>query len=884
MKFLLAHFASLLCLFRVPRSAFRVGLVGFFIFNFAFLIQAQTVITGNLVVTNATGTLPGNTITIGGTVWTFTNSTVSARNIPTTNTAPKQATNIFNRLSPALTNRYIVSRSTPTNIAVQTYVGGALNMSISAGWGTLAFTTNLAGNAGFGASNLVADNVIIGGTNLYDVVALMVAGGAGVENKVDKNNGTATGLTASGTFNGTGTALTIDGDTVASSTNSAIDLSVGFERLKRLADKVDTNAGPNFFTAFGDSMAQDNPAQCGAGFGVWLSLTNSYGYAGYALRSVPHAGGYAGNATSVGGVAATINQFGGANWWSLWHSIRSTAAVQFGNDNVANGDYGDTWWFFWQTQTNGSDMRIQVSTNGGAWGTLADISGGTVAVGLGKTNFSLPLNYYRFQITNLTSGTNIFYTPALWDSTSRGWVGMFLDRGGAQLSDMNLVPSVIQYGLLTNIPPDLVTYQGDEVSQGGYAGTEFELTNNIMPWLTNRNPTILMFGNAYRNDPPAGTNFIVETELLHRIANQYGAAMFDSAWLFQNWQRSTNLDYVVGGGDIIHWKQNGALHVGDYVMRRAGLKPPSRLPNSVVSSGTIASRNVIATNITGRSVSITALDGSTNASAVFVGDGTVQGRVVVGHPGGNYAGLYNAIKALYDFTTYSVLIGPTEVILNMPTATVGEGYVDIRKNGNILGRFYATGGFYWGASHADPGANNLRVQGTISAASVQSANASFGTVTFTNTPTMPAVPITNHIAFGGAYSDWSGATLQQVFGFNIMGSPVANGVWNTTSVRLEPGYKTNIITLNYATTNSLTSPANITLHCGLVNDGFRLTPLTLGANPIGLSSSSQTNCVSVSFTNINAGGFTNDSMTVSIFPSSASGKAFLLNGRSICQP
>lgn len=105
--------------------------------------QSQQVITATVTVTNAAGTTNGETMTINGTLRTFTNNVQNSVQILSSNTPVMAASNIYTAYIVNPQSRVITSWPTnSTNVVFQCYPGSGLTASISAGWGTLSLVTN----------------------------------------------------------------------------------------------------------------------------------------------------------------------------------------------------------------------------------------------------------------------------------------------------------------------------------------------------------------------------------------------------------------------------------------------------------------------------------------------------------------------------------------------------------------------------------------------------------------------------------------------------------------------------------------------------------------------------------------------------------------------
>lgn len=125
------------------RHAFR-----WFVLLWVFVLivlkcHGQQVITATVAVTNAVGTTNGETLTINGTLRTFTNNVQNNVQILYSNTPVMAASNIYTAYIVNPQSKVITAwASGSTNVTFQCYPGSGLSGSISAGWGTITFVTN----------------------------------------------------------------------------------------------------------------------------------------------------------------------------------------------------------------------------------------------------------------------------------------------------------------------------------------------------------------------------------------------------------------------------------------------------------------------------------------------------------------------------------------------------------------------------------------------------------------------------------------------------------------------------------------------------------------------------------------------------------------------
>ena len=213
--------------------------------------EQTNIITATVTVTNAAGTTNGNTFTLLGYTYLFTNnpsSTFSLRQIQSTNVPARAATNLFTRLTNDFRGRLTGKYTGPTNFTLQTLLGGALTASIPTNppvWGTVSLVTNVAGGGIVGASNIVAAAITLGGetrTNWAEGGAIYTNNtglpGVVTGSAIGTNLSTLATLAGDNIFTGTTNRLTGDvrivgelylgaGTFIASNSVAGTDLSEG---------------------------------------------------------------------------------------------------------------------------------------------------------------------------------------------------------------------------------------------------------------------------------------------------------------------------------------------------------------------------------------------------------------------------------------------------------------------------------------------------------------------------------------------------------------------------------------------------------------------------------------------------------------------------------
>jgi len=196
-------------------------------------VFAQSNITATVTVTNSAGITNGNTFTVGATTWTVTNSTLSARYIYPTNTAAAAATNVYNKVSNALTNRYFFTYTSASSFTIKTRsVGDTLSVSATGGWASVTLATNAAGGASIGSSNITATSITLGGET--------------------RTNWPAGGSGTTYTNNATGLPGVIDAATSSIGSNAtSLATAAGLTTVSnQIIWRADTNYGPALTTNF----------------------------------------------------------------------------------------------------------------------------------------------------------------------------------------------------------------------------------------------------------------------------------------------------------------------------------------------------------------------------------------------------------------------------------------------------------------------------------------------------------------------------------------------------------------------------------------------------------------------------------------------------------
>jgi len=136
---------------------------------------AAQIVTATVTITNAAGTTEGDTLTVNGITRTFRDSIVTAHSdIQATNAIAEAATNLFTQIASFMFQNLTLSLSGTNGINLGTAPNGALSVSLSAGWGTVALTTNTIGTGGAVANIPYTLNSAAQQTNITSGIVAMV--------------------------------------------------------------------------------------------------------------------------------------------------------------------------------------------------------------------------------------------------------------------------------------------------------------------------------------------------------------------------------------------------------------------------------------------------------------------------------------------------------------------------------------------------------------------------------------------------------------------------------------------------------------------------------------------------------------------------------------
>lgn len=381
---------------------------------------AQTITTATITVTN-TATTNGQTITVNGTVKTWTNSVyTAATDILTNNTAAGALTNLFVHYSSyPVGGGATLSYQSSTSMAIRSFPGQALTVALSAGWGTSVSTTQ-----SLTAASVVRVPYTVEGaaqrTNIASAVSAIIEG---VENtnSINQNSFAVSELV------GLTNAQTISGNKTMTGTNVLGYIVTGTNGVLQgtiLVNPFFTN-GANYGNAFRSPGAAASSEQFGSGAVAYSNSSIAIGPSAVASNNQAVAIGLdslASGVASIGvgnGTIASSSYSSAFGYSAVATAISSTAigagatatgfqSTSIGRDAVSS--YTNSIALGYATTTTANDqVRLGTASQ------YVSIPGGLKVDGIitnavfGNTN-SFPagsdISFGRYAITSLANGNN----------------------------------------------------------------------------------------------------------------------------------------------------------------------------------------------------------------------------------------------------------------------------------------------------------------------------------------------------------------------------------------------------------------------------------------------------------------------------------------------
>jgi len=295
---------------------------------FALLVlssDAATRITASLTFTNSAGTTNGQTLTVNGSTRTFTNNVVvSSTQILTNSSATGSKTNAFTQIA---LNKFLqveILDGGATNFQFVASSGVALTLTLSAGWGSVSYSTQTVASALTVRVPLSAEPTVGQRTNIASSLALGLSDYS--TNAIDEDYPIAANLV------GIGNAQTVTGAKIFSSFSG----TAGAITNAKLLNPTSTN-GVNYGNAFSSPGAVSSAEQFGSGATATTSQDTALGKnaaasgnASTALGNGAAASGQNSVAVGTGSIASGLNAIAIGKSSSATH-VSSTA---FGRDST----------------------------------------------------------------------------------------------------------------------------------------------------------------------------------------------------------------------------------------------------------------------------------------------------------------------------------------------------------------------------------------------------------------------------------------------------------------------------------------------------------------------------------------------------------------------
>lgn len=385
---------------------------------------AQTITTATITVTN-TATTNGQTITVNGTVKTWTNSVyTAATDILTNNTAEGALTNLFAHYSSyPVGGGATLSYQSSTSLAIRSFPGQTLTVALSAGWGTSVSTTQ-----SLTAASVVRVPYTVEGaaqrTNIASAVSSIIEGTENT-NSINQNSfavselvGLTNAQTASGAKQFTSTTGAWYGYVSNATGISGIAASItnGHFKTNVFSYPILTN-GVNY----GGAFRSPGPGLLSEQFGTGASATGENSLAfGYNAAAPGVASIAFGNSAGYGNTAAADSSisFGAGAIASQTNSTaigNTAAAAAVGSTALGKSSLID------EAHTNSTAIGASATTTAkeqirlGTSSQYVSIPGGLKVDGVitnavfGNTN-SFPagsdISFGRYALTSLANGNN----------------------------------------------------------------------------------------------------------------------------------------------------------------------------------------------------------------------------------------------------------------------------------------------------------------------------------------------------------------------------------------------------------------------------------------------------------------------------------------------
>lgn len=386
-------------------------------------LAGGNIVTATVAVTNSVGTTNGQTLTVNGDTrtWVSTVTTPSSQ-ILTNSSAQGSATNMFTAVADAPFSKFALSWAGSTNISLQGAPGLAVTISLSAGWGSVSFTTNVLTAAevvrvpytvepAAGQTNVASGVVAMVGsaqnTNIIPSSALAVSSLVGTDN--------AQTITGAKTFSGaniySNASQVISGGTatnLAAISGNLAAVTNGVWRSGILVNPTSTN-GVNYGNAFSSPGSGSFSEQFGATAQATALGSMAFGYGSLASSPADTALGELANAT--GGSSTAIGYASLASGPASVALGASTTATNQNSTAIGTGSRAtnqNSTAVGYQAKTT-ADNQVMLGGSGVDTYVQANLHvlGNAVSLGLSGTNInSGDISYPRYALGSLANGNN----------------------------------------------------------------------------------------------------------------------------------------------------------------------------------------------------------------------------------------------------------------------------------------------------------------------------------------------------------------------------------------------------------------------------------------------------------------------------------------------
>lgn len=203
--------------------------------------------------------------------------------------------------------------------------------------------------------------------------------------------------------------------------------------------------------SFGDSMADSYRSPT---YHLMNKLVARLGVAGYSLQNY-------GNTLGVQIANGTTYVPPDTNWFIRYQSVPPGGATWWINQPFPAGNYCNHIGIFYVAQPQGGLWHLQISTNGGNWGTVRTIDGYSAFPTGRLAAVRLPANRYRIRALGV-SGTNLIIGPHMLNTRTNGVHVVFTDWGGITMGMVSSVPRSIREPIFAALQPDLIVWHMKE--------------------------------------------------------------------------------------------------------------------------------------------------------------------------------------------------------------------------------------------------------------------------------------------------------------------------------------------------------------------------------------------------------------------------------------